>query len=74
MCGLTHFLQFINMGSGSKLRTGIRLSSCTTDLEVANEFTLDGQRALLVDVPGFDDIDQSDTDTLKLIAASLATT
>ena len=71
---LTRDLQLINMGSGSDLRIGTNLKSCTAEVQLANEFTLDGQRVLLVDTPGFDDTFKSDTDILKLIAAFLATT
>ena len=62
------------MGSGSNLPTGMHLRSCTAEVQVANEFTLDGERVLLVETPGFDDTYKSDTEVLKLIAASLATT
>ena len=71
---LTRGLQLINMGSGSSLRVGANLKSCTEEVQLANEFTLDGRRVLLVDTPGFDDTYKSDTDILKLIAAFLETT
>ena len=71
---LTHGLQLINASSGSSLRIGTNLKSCTAEVQLADEFTLDGQRVLLVDTPGFDDTYKSDTDILKLIAAFLATT
>lgn len=73
-CKLTRCLQLINTGSGSNLRIGANLKSCTAEVQLANEFTLDGQRVLLVDTPGFDDTYKSDTDILKMIAAFLATT
>jgi hypothetical protein len=71
---LTLILQFINVGSGSNLRIGTNLESCTAEVQLSNDFTLDGRRVLLVDTPGFDDTHRSDTDILKLIAAFLETT
>lgn len=62
------------MASGSSLRIGKSLKSCTAEVQLANEFILDGQPVILIDTPGFDDTDKSDTDVLKLIAAFLATT
>jgi len=61
------------MASDSNLRIGANLKSCTTEVQTAKEFTLDGQRVLLVDTPDFDDAHKSDVDILKLIATFLAT-
>jgi len=66
-------IQLINMASGSNLRIGRNLKSCTAEVQLADEFTLDGRPVILIDTPGFDDTDRSDTDILKLIAAFLAT-
>ena len=66
--------QFINKASGSGLRVGTDLASCTAEVQLADEFTLDGRKVILVDTPGFGDTYESDTDILKLIAAFLATT
>lgn len=66
--------QFINVASRSSLKVGKNLQSCTPDVQVADEFTIDGRRVLLVDTPGFDDTTQSDTAILKEIAAFLTTT
>jgi hypothetical protein len=71
---LTRVLQFINASSGSNLRIGTNLESCTAEVQLSNDFTLDGRRVLLVDTPGFDDTHRSDTDILNLIAAFLETT
>lgn len=49
------------------------MESCTPEVQLANEFTLDGRRVLLIDTPGFDDSTKSDTDILKTIAAFLVT-
>ena len=64
----------VNTASGSDLRVGMNLESCTAEVQLADEFTLDGRPVILIDTPGFDDTDRSDTDVLKLIAAFLATT
>ena len=48
--------------------------SCTASVQLTDEFTLDGHPVVLIDTPGFDDTNKSDTDILKLIAAFLATT
>ena len=61
------------MASGSALRIGSNLESCTAEVQLADEFTLDGRPVVLIDTPGFDDTNKSDTDILKLIAAFLAT-
>jgi len=52
----------------------MNLESCTTEVQRANLFTLDGRGVVLVDTPGFDDTSRSDTEVLKMIAAFLATT
>ena len=67
-------LQFINLVSHSNLRVGMDLESCTSEVQLANEFTLDGRRVVLIDTPGFDDTTKSDTQILKNIATFLATT
>ena len=67
-------LQFINRASGSNLRVGTGLESCTDEVHVADKFTLDGRSVTLIDTPGFDDTSRSDTDILRTIATFLATT
>lgn len=52
----------------------MKLESCTAEVQLADEFTLDEKRILLIDTPGFDDTSKSDTEVLKMIAAFLATT
>ena len=52
----------------------MELESCTAEVQVANEFTLDGRVVALIDTPGFDDASMSDTDILKMIAFFLAAT
>ena len=65
--------QFINLASGSSLRVGMGLGSCTSEVQLADKFTLDRRKVILIDTPGFDDTTKSDTDVLKVIAAFLAT-
>lgn len=50
------------------------MESCTYEVQLADEFTLDGRKVILIDTPGFDDTSKSDTDILRMIAAFLATT
>jgi len=52
----------------------MNLQSCTSEVQLADEFALDGRKVILIDTPGFDDTSKSDTDILKMIAAFLATT
>ena len=42
------------------------------EVELADEFTLDGKVVTLIDTPGFDDTTKSDTEILNIIAAFLA--
>ncbi|KAK7033306.1 GTP-binding protein A [Favolaschia claudopus] len=65
---------FINLVSGSNLRVGRNLVSCTSVVQVEPPFLLDGRAVTLIDTPGFDDTNRSDADILKQIAAFLATT
>jgi len=65
---------FINLVSGSNLRVGRGLQSCTSVVQAAAPFELGGRRIFLVDTPGFDDTTKSDTDILKEIGAFLADT
>ena len=61
------------MASSSDLRIGSDLEFCTSDVQLASKFTLDERLVALIDTPGFDDTNMSDTDVLKLIAVFLAT-
>ena len=62
----------MNQASGSSLKVGDDLKSCTSKIQETAEFVLDGRRVVLVDTPGFDDTHRSDADVLKSIAAFLA--
>jgi predicted GTPase len=66
-------LQFINLVSGSNLRVGRGLKSCTNIVQMAMPFEIDGRSITLIDTPGFDDTTRSDTDILKMIAGFLQT-
>ncbi|KAH8825775.1 hypothetical protein DL96DRAFT_1466673, partial [Flagelloscypha sp. PMI_526] len=63
---------FINLVSGSHLRIGMGLQSCTYEVEVARPFKLDGCFVTLIDTPGFDDTEKSDFDILNMISTYLA--
>lgn len=65
-------LQFINLISGSNLRVGMGLDSCTSEVETSLPFTLGGRHVILIDTPGFNDTTQSDTAILRLIADFLS--
>ena len=65
--------KFINFASGSNLRIGMGLESCTDEVRRVDEFTLDGRRVILIDTPGFDDTSKSDVDIMRMIAVFLAT-
>jgi predicted GTPase len=60
--------QFINTASGSNFAIGKGLDSCTTKLDISEQFELDGRLVKLIDTPGFDDSALSDVDVLEMIA------
>jgi predicted GTPase len=61
----------VNQASRSYLKVGEDLKSCTSDVQESDVFILDGRRVVLIDTPGFDDTNKSDTDVLRSIAAFL---
>ncbi|KAF8627054.1 hypothetical protein AX17_006394 [Amanita inopinata Kibby_2008] len=65
---------FINLASGSNLITGQGLHSCTSSVQVAPQFKLNGHNVLLIDTPGFDDTEISDTEILRNIASFMVST
>ncbi|KII85057.1 hypothetical protein PLICRDRAFT_178817 [Plicaturopsis crispa FD-325 SS-3] len=62
---------FINLASGSSLGVGRGLHSCTSAVETALPFEVDGRWVTLIDTPGFDDTTTSDTEILKMISSFL---
>ncbi|KAE8417126.1 P-loop containing nucleoside triphosphate hydrolase protein [Aspergillus pseudocaelatus] len=61
---------FISTLTDSDLTVGHGLSSCTKNIDVV-ETIINGQKVHLIDTPGFDDTDLSDTEILKTIAADV---
>ena len=49
------------------------LESCTAEAKLADEFTLDGTRVILIDTPGFNNSPKSDADILEMTGAFLPT-
>lgn len=64
---------FINLASRSAFCVGNGLRSCTSEVNVTDAFGLDGRRVILIDTPGFDDTQLSDTEVLQMIALFLET-
>ncbi|KAG8731937.1 hypothetical protein FRC11_001479 [Ceratobasidium sp. 423] len=60
--------------AGEDLEVGNELESCTHEVTPTRVFQIDGQDIILVDTPGFDDTELSDTDILKRITAFLTST
>ena len=67
-------MQFINLVYGSHFRVGYGLESCTSEVQVAPPFLLDGKTVTLVDTPGFDDTVKTEAEILRLIADFLSAT
>ncbi|KAA1470802.1 hypothetical protein DENSPDRAFT_849813 [Dentipellis sp. KUC8613] len=65
---------FVNLAAGSNLAVGQGLQSCTSQVQLAPPFYLQGRPVTLIDTPGFDDTNTSDTDILNHIAVFLAAT
>src|SRR2546423_10558133 len=61
----------INMVADEKVEVGHSLQSCTTEVQVASFSTKSGRLGYLIDTPGFDDTNRSNTEILKEIAAFL---
>jgi predicted GTPase len=62
------------MASGDNLRVGKSLESCTAEVKTSEVFTLNGQEVVLIDTPGFNDTNKTDTEILRLIARFLEST
>ncbi|KAI0071420.1 hypothetical protein K474DRAFT_1669018 [Panus rudis PR-1116 ss-1] len=63
---------FINVASGSDLRVGIGLESCTDTIQKTAPFELNGKKIVLIDTPGFDDTTKSDAEVLDIICDYLS--
>ncbi|KAF9459504.1 P-loop containing nucleoside triphosphate hydrolase protein [Collybia nuda] len=63
---------FINLLSGSGLKVGSEMVSCTSSVQAANPFDFEDYRITLIDTPGFDDTTLRDSDVLGMIAAYLS--
>ncbi|XEV01460.1 hypothetical protein FSHL1_006747 [Fusarium sambucinum] len=61
---------FIGECTGNDVTVGHGLYSCTQGIDVFS-FTTSGRTIYLVDTPGFNDPDRSDTETLEILAAYL---
>ncbi|KAK5658016.1 hypothetical protein OQA88_2570 [Cercophora sp. LCS_1] len=65
---------FVSQATGRKdLAVGHGIDSCTQDV-IPVTYTFEGKRVTLIDTPGFDDSERSDTDILSLLAAYMADT
>ncbi|RDB29955.1 GTP-binding protein A [Hypsizygus marmoreus] len=62
---------FINLVSGSNLRVSDHLESCTQNIDIGNDFELDGRLVQLLDTPGFDDTHKSEAEIFMHIAVFL---
>ncbi|KAG8736014.1 hypothetical protein FRC10_009887 [Ceratobasidium sp. 414] len=62
---------FINDASGANLLVGHSQGSCTELVEPAPRFELNGREIQLIDTPGFDDTNFSDTEILERIGQFL---
>jgi len=62
---------FINEVTGSTLRVGHGLESCTSEVHLSNPIRLQGQQFILVDTPGFNDTTRTDADILMEISVFL---
>ncbi|KAG9224648.1 hypothetical protein CCMSSC00406_0002201 [Pleurotus cornucopiae] len=60
------------MASGSALRVGSGLMSCTDAVQTSEPFLLENRTVRLIDTPGFNDTSKTDTEVLTMIAASLS--
>lgn len=65
----------MNLASGSDdLKVGTDLLSCTSEIQLSKAFTLDGRKVALIDTPGFNDTEMSDSKILRMITAFLERT
>jgi predicted GTPase len=60
----------VNLATGKDIVIGHGLESCTAKIQEV-DVDLDGKVVTLIDTPGFDDTNRSDTDILEAIAKYL---
>jgi hypothetical protein len=63
---------FINQSANEQVKIGHSLHSSTAKVQIASFLTTDGRTGIIIDTPGFDDTNRSDTEILKEIATFLA--
>ena len=61
----------MNKASRSHFEVGHSHEPCTTNTQSTEVFEVDGRRVVLIDTPGFDDTNETDTEALKSIAGFL---
>ena len=61
----------MNQASKSDLKIGNDLESCTSGIQTSQVLSLEDEQVVLIDTPGFDDTNMSDTEVLELIARFL---
>ena len=65
---------FINLATQSdKLRVGHSITSCTSTVDIADPFELDGRQVVLLDTPGFNDTTKSEAEVLRIVASEFET-
>ena len=57
----------MNKASGSNLEVGHDFRSCTSDVQLSEEFKVHDRRVVLVDTPGFNDTYIGDSEVLGTI-------
>ncbi|KAL3460407.1 WD40-repeat-containing domain protein [Aspergillus heterothallicus] len=65
---------FISLLSDQKPAIGHSLESCTEEVAVYESYILRDRRLYLIDTPGFDDTNRSDTEVLRQLAGWLTST
>ncbi|CAE6454096.1 unnamed protein product [Rhizoctonia solani] len=67
-CTGTGKTSFVNIASGSEMQVGNGLRSSTKHLESSKVFKVDDQPVIVVDCPGFNDTELSETEILRRLA------
>ncbi|KAF9463766.1 P-loop containing nucleoside triphosphate hydrolase protein [Collybia nuda] len=64
---------FVNLVTGSNLNVSKSLVSCTQMVELGSQLRFGSYEVNLIDTPGFDDLERSEVEILKIIAKYLQT-